>query len=114
MIKLTALHYKIKISALEIYHNINELAENRMFEWEKAMEKERTVMGEYIDKPFIEPHEFKQSDYDIKEISFRVRPEDILFYKENIDGFTEIALKNRDIAFVVKESIEYVDTFFQS
>lgn len=114
MIKLTALHYKIKVSALEVYHTINELAESRMFEWEKVMSKERSLDGEYVDKPFIEPHEFKQSDYDIQEKRFRVRPEDVLFYKENGDNLVEVTLRDVDATFVVKEKIEYIDTFFIS
>ena len=111
MIKLTALNYKIKISALEIYHNINELAESRMFEWEEES-KRSAIGGEYVDKPFIEPHEFKTSDYDIKERKFRVRPEDILFYKENLEGIAEVTMK-KDVTFAVKESIDYLDGFFE-
>lgn len=111
MIKLTAFHYKLKLSALEVYHNVNEAAESRIYEWEQVMATARAVNDSYIDKPFIEPHEFKQEDYHIKERQLRVLPEDILYAKENIDGLVEIHLRDVEAAFVIKETMEELDKY---
>lgn len=109
MIKLTSLHYKLKVDSLEIYHKINEMAESSMHEWNKRSEESRLVNGPYVDKPFIEPHEFKHSDYEVKELPLRVSKKDIFYYRTNIDGFVEVCLRDSDIVYVVKESLEYLD-----
>ena len=63
MIKLTALHYTIKTSALERFHNINENSSRLMFDWEKANERATNTGEPYTNKPFIEPFDFETEDY---------------------------------------------------
>lgn len=108
MIKLTALHYKLKTEALEKFHNISQYNENIMFEWEKSLEKAQSTGIEYPTKPFVEPFEFEEEDYNITEQQFRVRKEDILYYKTNLDGFTELTIAE-NMMFTVKESVEEID-----
>lgn len=111
MVKLTALHYKLKVEGLERYHNINEYGQSLLFEWEQEVDKARSVNEEYPTKPFIEPFEFKDSDYDVKEKLFRVRLDDIYSYKENADNIVEVTVAG-DVAYTVKESIEELDALF--
>lgn len=108
MLKLTALHYKIKSEALEIFHNITQHNDGRMFEWEAEFEKQRSLGGEYPEKPFIEPFEFQDSDYNMTEKRFRVRPEDVFLYKENADNVTELTVSDGTI-FTIKETVEELD-----
>lgn len=110
MIKLTALDFKIKVEALERFHKINELAEQQVADWQKeAEEMQITGSNDYVEKPFIEPHEFVTSDYDIVERKFRVRPEIIWSYTEAKHGVTELTLKGGEITYNIKESVEEID-----
>lgn len=111
MIKLTALHYKLTTAALLRLHNITNFNESLMFNWENEVEKSRATGTDYPDKPFIEPFEFEDDDYDVTEQEFRIRPQDILYYKTNLDGLVEITL-SENLAFTVKETIEEIDKFF--
>ena len=108
MIKLTALHYKLKTSALERFHKISEHNEGLMFEWESALERSRATGIDYPPKPFAEPFEFEEDDYNVTEQDFRIRAEDILYYKTNMDGLTELTLSEK-IAFTIKETVEEID-----
>lgn len=112
MVKLTALHYKIKVESLERYHKINELAQSQIFDWELEVDKARNLDGDYPEKPFIEPFEFIDSDYDKKELPFRIRKEDIYSYKENMDNIVEVTVAG-DISYTVKEPIEFFDRLFE-
>lgn len=111
MIKLTALHYKLKTEALERFHNINNHNDSIMFEWEQELDTARNVNSEFPNKPFIEPFEFKPDDYYVTEKKFRVRLEDIYSYMENEEGVTELTVAN-DIAYTIKESVEEIDQLF--
>lgn len=111
MIKLTALHFKLKTSSLERFHNISQYNEGLMFNWEAEVERSRNTSTEYPNKPFIEPFEFEDDDYEITEQSFRIRPKDVLFYKTNLENLTEITLSG-DISFTVRESVEEIDKLF--
>lgn len=110
MIKLTALDFKIKIEALERLHKINELAEQQMADWQKEAEKVQIAgSDEYVEKPFIEPHEFVASDYEIIERKFRIDPKIIWAYVEGKHQNTELTLKGGDISYNIKESVEEID-----
>lgn len=111
MISLTALHYKIKVSALERFHNINEYNESRMFIWSLEVDKAKDIGLEYPEKPFIEPFEFEDTDYVITERRFRVRLDDIYSYKENSDGVVELTVRD-DVTYTIKETIEDLDKLF--
>jgi len=108
MIKLTALHYKIKTEALERFHNISQHNDGLMFDWEAELDRARATGIDYPNKPFIEPFEFDEVDYNITEQDFRIRAEDILYYKTNLDGLTEVTI-SENIAFTVKETVEEID-----
>jgi hypothetical protein len=113
MIHLTALHYKIKISALERLHSIKSYNEELMFNWNKEIDKIETMgTGEYPKKPFIEPFEFEDDDYDITDKKFRIRLKNIHIYKENESGVTELVTKD-DIAYSIKESVDHIDNIFE-
>lgn len=111
MIKLTALHYKLKTPSLERYHNIAEHNSSRLFEWEVEKERASVTGQEYPKKPFIEPFEFKDEDYTITEKPFRVKKENIISYKENVEGVVEIVITSmsEDVAYTVKEDILQLD-----
>lgn len=111
MVKLTALHYKLKMSSLERYHKIAEHNAGLMFNWEQAEERARSVGDNYPPKPFIEPFEFQDDDYLIKEKAFRIRLEDIYSYKENADNVVEVTVAG-DISYTVKETIAELDALF--
>lgn len=111
MIKLTALYYKVKTEALERFHDINEHGETLIYEWEKELEKARDLGTEYPSKPFIEPFEFEDDDYDVTEQPFRIRLSDIQSVKTNLDGIVEITV-SPDKIYSVKETIEEVDKLF--
>ena len=106
MIKLTALNYKVKIESLERYHNINEHNEKRMHNWKLTMESADATGQGYTPKPFAEPFEFKDSDYDIVGVPFRVNPTNITIMKQNIDGNTDILVDGE--VYVIKEKIEVI------
>lgn len=109
MIKLTSLFYKIKNEALERFHNINQYSEDLLHEWEKQVEENKNFNIDLPPKPFIEPFEFEEEDYDIKEQKFRIDPKQILLYKENTEGYTELVL-SETLSFTIKESVEEIDT----
>lgn len=113
MIPLTAFHHKVKVDSLERYHKINEWAEERVHKWNDAISEWQLAgsQGERPPKPFIEPFEFIQSDYDITEKKFRVKPEEIITYGQNAQNITEICLVG-DITVSVKETIEELDKYF--
>lgn len=111
MVKLTALHYKLKVESLQRYHNINEHNQGLLFDWEQETETARDIKGEYPAKPFIEPFEFEDRDYIITEKSFRVRLSDIYSYKQNADNIVELTVAG-DVAYTIKETIEYLDELF--
>ena len=111
MVRLTALHYKVKVASLQRYHRINEHNTGLMFEWELAEDRARSVGSEYPIKPFIEPFEFKDEDYTVKEKKFRVRLNDIYSYKENADNIVEVTLAG-DVTYTVRETIEELDAMF--
>lgn len=111
MVKLTALHYKLKTSSLQKYHRITEHNESLMFNWEQSEERARSVGNNYPHKPFIEPFEFQEDDYLIYEKAFRIRLEDIYSYKENYDNIVEVTVAG-DIAYTVKETIAEIDALF--
>lgn len=111
MIKLTALHYKLKTSSLQRYHSIAEHNAGLMFNWEQAEERARSVGSDYPQKPFIEPFEFQDNDYMVREKAFRIRLEDIYSYKENIDNVVEVTVAG-DISYTVKETIAELDALF--
>lgn len=108
MIKLTALHYKLKTSALERFHDISEYNEELLFEWKLALDKAQSTGIGYPKKPFEEPFEFEETDYNITEQDFRIRAEDILYYKTNIDGLTELSV-SENVSFIVKETVVEID-----
>lgn len=108
MIKLTALHYKLKTEALERFHNISQHNEGLMFEWETSLERARATGIDYPAKPFVEPFEFEEDDYEVSEQAFRIRAKDILYYKTNLDGLTELTV-SENVAFTVKESVDEID-----
>jgi len=112
MIKLTALHYKVKIEALERYHNIAEHNQGLMFAYESELEKARDLDGEYPAKPFIEPFEFIDDDYIVTEKRLRLRKKDIILYKENVDNIVEVMVLE-ELSYTVKETIEQIDNFFE-
>lgn len=112
MIKLTALHYKLTIPALEKFHNISQHNEGILFEWEQEVESARATGVELPKKPFIEPFEFEEDDYNITEQAFRIRKEDILYYKTNLDGFTELTIAE-NLAYTIKESVEEIDRLIE-
>lgn len=111
MIKLTALHYKLKTEALEKYHNITEYNQGLLFDHENELEKASSIGGEYPVKPFIEPFEFLDSDYIVTEKAFRVRKKDIITYKENESNIVEV-MTTEDLSYAVKETIEEIDKYF--
>lgn len=111
MIKLTYLYYKLKTEALRRYHNIAEHNSGLMFEWENAVERARSVGDDYPPKPFIEPFDFKDSDYVMTEKPLRIRPKDVLYYRENIDNVSEITI-DEGMSYTVKETIEELDILF--
>jgi len=108
MIKLTVLHYKIKTEALERFHNISQYNEELLFNWEEELEKAKSMQIDHPIKPFVEPFEFDEADYEIIEQDFRIRSEDILYYKTNLDGVTEVVI-SENIGFTVKETVEEID-----
>lgn len=112
MIKLTALHYKIKLFALERFHNISQYNETLLLEWEKEVETARNLNDEIPKKPFIEPFEFDEEDYDITEKKFRVRLKDIYSYKENYNNITELTVGD-DITYTIKETVDEIDALFE-
>lgn len=73
MIKLTRIHYKIANQALEIQHNINEHNEEKMYNWEDAVESAKLANLPYPSKPFLEPLEFNTDDYKKTEAPYRCR-----------------------------------------
>ena len=79
-----------------------------MFEWESAVEKSRATGVDYPSKPFTEPFEFEEEDYDITEQDFRIRAEDIIYYKTNMEKRTEI-MTSEKTAFTVKETVLEID-----
>lgn len=111
MIKLTVLHYVLKISALKKFHDIKEYQEKLMYNWQNEVESAKDMGTEYPEKPFLEPFEFEQSDYTITEKPFRVRLEDIYSYQENEDKITELTVGG-DIAYTIKETVEELDQLF--
>jgi CRISPR/Cas system-associated exonuclease Cas4 (RecB family) len=112
MIKLTALHYKVKIEAMEKYHNIAEHNQALLFAHAIELEKATDIDGNYVPKPFIEPFEFQDEDYIVKEKKFRIRKEDIILYKENADNVVEVMV-SEELTYTVKESIEELDKLFE-
>jgi len=108
MIKLTALHYKVKESALERFHNINSHNESLIFKWEKEVETAANRDLDFPEKPFVEPFEFEDSDYNITEKKFRIRKEDIFSYMENEEGRTELTTTN-NTEYTIAESIAELD-----
>jgi len=107
MVKLTAIHYKVKSEALKICHSVDEEFSKRMFEWEKEM----GVSTVYIEKPFMETFQFETFDYVQEQRPLRINKKDVMFYKLNIDNVTEITIKE-DITFTVIETIEELDKIF--
>ncbi len=83
LLKLTALHYTLKTSALERFHNINEHGSGIIFEWERANERAVSTMQGYTPKPFMEPFAFIPDDYEVREDDFRIRAEDIYSLRSN-------------------------------
>ena len=71
----------------------------------------KNLQSEYPIKPFIEPFEFIDDDYEITEKAFRVRKEDILSYKENVDNIVEITVDGN--SYTVKETIEEIDALYE-
>lgn len=113
MIKLTALNYKIKTSALQRLHGIKDYNEELMFDWGVAKDKIISIGGgEYLRKPFIEPFEFEKDDYVITEKKFRIRLEDIYIYRENEEGITELTIEG-DISYSIKEPVDFIDSLFE-
>jgi len=114
MIKLTALYYKLTEQALEKHHNVKEFAAKRIFDWEKELAKAQTVGGdyEYPNKPFIEPFEFENDDYDVTEQQYRIRAEDIVSYRTNLDGHTDLTDCN-NLVVTVKETVEEIDKLIE-
>lgn len=108
MIKLTALYYKLKTESLERFHNITEYSEKLLNDWEKELEKSKDLDTEYPYKPFIEPFEFEEEDYDITEQKFRINSDKIILYKENLEGYSEVVISDT-LSFIVKESVEEID-----
>jgi hypothetical protein len=111
MIKLTKLHFKVKAEALERQHVINEYAEEKMFEWEQGNEKASNLGGEYNHKPYIEPFDFKEKDFIIKEVPFRCPLDAISYYGLNEDNDLEVLLYETHLI-TVKEKIEDLDQLF--
>lgn len=112
MIKLTALHYKLKIPSLERYHSIAEHNAGLMFDWENEVERARAIPGsEYPKKPFIEPFEFNDDDYIRTELPFRIKKENIASYKLNTDNVVEVTVEYsaENITYTVKNTIEEID-----
>ena len=86
-VKLTALNYKVKLEALERYHNISEFNEERKVKWEESMRlASLSDEDSYIPKPFIEPNEFNETDYNITDRPIRVKKSTIGYYNTNIEG----------------------------
>jgi hypothetical protein len=112
MIKLTVLHYELKLQALKKLHNISQHQEELIFDWEKEVDSAKDMGTEYPTKPFLEPFKFEQSDYKITEKPFRARLKDICFYQESEDNITEITFEG-DITFTIKETIEEIDLLFK-
>jgi CRISPR/Cas system-associated exonuclease Cas4 (RecB family) len=113
MIELTALHYKVKIEALERYHNIAEHNQGLMFTYETELDKARDLNGEYPTKPFIEPFEFRDEDYIVTEKKFRIRKKDIILYKENVDNIVEVMV-SEELTYTVKQTVEEMDKLFEN
>ena len=111
MIKITALHYKLKTEALERYHNITEHNQSLLFEYEKELERSTDLNQNYPHKPFTEPFEFNDEDYIVTEKLLRIRKKDIISYKENADNIVEIMI-TEDLSYTIKESIEELDNIF--
>lgn len=112
LVQLTGLYYKLKPESLQRYHNINEHNAGLVFDWEREVERARSVGGDYPKKPFIEPFEFEEDDYNIQEKKFRITLKDIFLYKENIDNVTELTTTD-GTTFTIKETIDEIDKFFE-
>ena len=114
IVQITALNYKIKPESLERFHNLSEYAESRMFEWEQAINSTSTLGHGYVEKPYIEPQEFKESDYVITEKPLLVRKEDFRYCTVNRDGVTELSIDTRTgiVTFNVKNSLEEINKIF--
>ena len=113
MLKLTGLTYKLKVSALERYHNITEHNQSLLFNFENDLDTARAVNGDYPEKPFTDPFEFEDDDYIVTEKKFRVRKKDIILYKENVDGIVEVTV-TEELVYTVKETIEQIDKLFEN
>ena len=111
MLKLTVLHYKLFPQALERFHNINEHSEGLMFDWESSFETAKSVGGEYPAKPFMEPFEFEDEDYEVTKLQLRIKKEDILIYRQNVDKVTEIVVTGGEV-YPIEESIDFLDNIF--
>lgn len=113
MIKLTALHYKIKTASLEKAHGIQNHYDYLNSEWEKEAETSRSLGTPLPDKPFLEPFEFEEEDYDIKKVDVLIKKKSIISFKEHPKGYTDVVFSN-GLEYSVAESISEIETILNN
>lgn len=112
--KLTILHYKAKLEALEREHNITQYQEEKLHQWRIEVEKATDLNTDYPKKPFFEPFEYQEEDYDITELYLDLKDvDDIKFISQTVEGVTEITFKDLTRIYV-KESPEEVSKLLES